>query len=176
MDLTHGCPTVEQSAPGSFWQVLEQPSPLTVLPSSQVSLPVRILSPHNGVQRLPGTRHSHPASMVLQSAEQPSPLTVLPSSQVSSADRVALPQVGGMVGQAPLTARHRPPEQQPSAQASPVQQMSPSPPHLAHNVSLPLAMQAVPAWHRSVVPPAAQQDSPVCPQEAHAPFLQASPS
>jgi hypothetical protein len=46
-----------QLAPGSIWQVLEQPSPLTAFPSSQVSLPVSLLSPQIGVQGIPGTRH-----------------------------------------------------------------------------------------------------------------------
>jgi hypothetical protein len=72
--------------------VLEQPSPLTVLPSSHVSVPVSTPSPHSGEHGLPGTRHSQPASTVWQSAEQPSPLTVFPSSQVSSDVKTPFPQ------------------------------------------------------------------------------------
>ena len=89
-------PGVGQSAPGSTWQVTEQPSPLRVLPSSHASLPSSLLSPQIGVQGFPGTRHCHPGSMVWQSAEQPStvPLgepTVFPSSQVSSEVSTLLP-------------------------------------------------------------------------------------
>jgi hypothetical protein len=40
--------------------------------------------------------------------------------------------------------KHLPPEQQPSPQALPAQQMSPSVPHLAHTPSLPLEVHAVP--------------------------------
>ena len=80
-----------QVEPGSTWHVLEQPSPLTVFPSSQVSLPVSLLSPQIGEQGLPGTRHSQPGSILWQSAEQPSPLTVFPSSQVSSMVSILLP-------------------------------------------------------------------------------------
>jgi len=81
--LVQAWPAVGQVAPGSSWQVLEQPSPLVVLPSSQVSLPTMIVpSPHFGEHRFPGTRHSKPLS-TLQVLEQPSPLVVLPSSQVS---------------------------------------------------------------------------------------------
>ena len=73
-------------------QVLEQPSPLVVLPSSHCSVPTICPSPHFGTQGLPGMRHCQPGSMVLQSPEQPSPLTVLPSSQASWLDNFPSPQ------------------------------------------------------------------------------------
>ena len=91
--ILHFCPAVGQSAPGSIWQVLEQPSPLALLPSSHCS-PLRILpSPHLAMQALPTTRHWYPVSTVLQSAEQPSPLAVLPSSHCSLPSRTPLPHV-----------------------------------------------------------------------------------
>lgn len=63
--------------------VSEQPSPLTALPSSQVSVPATTLSPHVVVHTIGGpTSHVYPAS-IMHVAEQPSPLTVPPSSQVS---------------------------------------------------------------------------------------------
>ena len=76
-------PVPEQVAPGSIWQLLEQPSPLTVLPSSQASLPLRTLSPQIGTQGLPGTGQRQPASTAEQLAAQPSPDPVLLSSQAS---------------------------------------------------------------------------------------------
>src|SRR5580698_1886300 len=44
-----------QLAPGSTWQVDEQPSPLTSLPSSHFSVPVTMPSPQRGMHGLPGT-------------------------------------------------------------------------------------------------------------------------
>src|SRR3569623_1323162 len=86
---------LSQLAPGSMRQVLEQPSPLSVLPSSQDSVPVRMPSPQSGVHRLPGTRQIQPFSTIWQSAEQPSPPLVLPSSQLSLSVRLPSPQRGG---------------------------------------------------------------------------------
>ena len=174
LDFLHALPRSGHSAPGSIWQVLEQPSPLAELPSSQVSPPRRRPSPQRGVQRLPGTRHSHPASTARQSAEQPSPLDVLPSSQTSSADSAPFPQPGEP-WQAPLMARHKPPEQQPLAQVSPAQQTSPSPPQRAQTVAAPLVVQAVPAWQLGLPVPVAQQLSPACPQAPQMLPLHANP-
>src|SRR3569623_3249251 len=89
---------LSQVAPGSIKQVLEQPSLLSVLPSSQDSVPVRIPSPHSGVHRFPGTRQIHPFSTVWQSDAQPSPPAELPSSQLSLSDRLPSPQRGGSQG------------------------------------------------------------------------------
>jgi hypothetical protein len=79
--------------PISSLHVAEQPSPLTVLPSSHISPVVITPSPQAGLQGLPGTRHCHPDSTVLQLSEQPSPLTVLPSSQTSSEVRMPFPHL-----------------------------------------------------------------------------------
>ena len=68
---------------GSTWQVLEQPSPLLVLLSSQVSLPLMTPSPQIGTHGFPATGQRQPASTVEQSAAQPSPDAVLLSSQAS---------------------------------------------------------------------------------------------
>src|SRR4051812_25091812 len=84
----------EQAAPGSFRHKLEQPSPSFAFPSSQVSVPLILPSPHLGTQRLPGTWHSNPPS-VLHSDEQPSLLSLLPSSQLSLAARTPSPHTGG---------------------------------------------------------------------------------
>src|SRR4029077_4696761 len=85
-------PFFGQAAPGSTWQVDEQPSPSVMLPSSHCSIPLIMLSPQAGTQGRPGTRHSKPPSTVLQSFEQPSPLAVLPSSHASVAPRMPSPQ------------------------------------------------------------------------------------
>src|SRR4051794_38228633 len=58
MDLTQGALTGSQVKPGSTKQVLEQPSPLSALPSSHFSVPVRVPSPHRGTHARPGTRHT----------------------------------------------------------------------------------------------------------------------
>ena len=47
-----------QLAPGSIWQVGEQPSSLTMFPSSHCSIPMIMPSPQAGTQRRAGTRHS----------------------------------------------------------------------------------------------------------------------
>ena len=65
-----------------------------VLPSSQVSLPLRMLSPQMGEHQVPIIGQCQPTSMVRQSDEQPSPETVLPSSQVSSEVKLPFPQTG----------------------------------------------------------------------------------
>src|SRR5512133_787069 len=68
---------------GSFWQSEKQPSNGIVLPSSQLSAPSILPSPHVvGVQVLGVPSHLYPISY-LQLGEQPSPAFVLPSSQSS---------------------------------------------------------------------------------------------
>ena len=54
MATVHMLGVPEQDAPGSSWQVAEQPSPLLVLPSSHFSLPVILPSPHNGTHGAAG--------------------------------------------------------------------------------------------------------------------------
>src|SRR5206468_2974237 len=61
---------------GSHWQVDEQPSPDTVLPSSHCSPASTTPLPHSG---------GGGGVSIVQSAEQPSPSTVLPSSHCSPA-------------------------------------------------------------------------------------------
>jgi hypothetical protein len=68
-----------QLAPGSIWQVDEQPSPLTSLPSSHCLPNSTFPSPQVGVQGFPATRQLQPGSS-LQVEEQPSPPFVFPSS------------------------------------------------------------------------------------------------
>ena len=53
-------PSPQSYGVGSMRQMAEQPSPPTVLPSSQVSGPTIMLSPQIGAQRLPGTRQRQP--------------------------------------------------------------------------------------------------------------------
>src|SRR6187549_167819 len=81
--------------PDSTRHVLEQPSPLVVLPSSQPSVAdgdcTILPSPQSGTHFLPGTRHCQPGSTVWQFALQPSPSAVLPSSHVSADDKEPLP-------------------------------------------------------------------------------------
>jgi hypothetical protein len=84
----HRFPGTRHSKPLSTLQVLEQPSPLVVLPSSQVSLPSSTPSPHlttGQVQAFPGVEQMQPVSS-WQVLEQPSLLTVLPSSQDSPSE------------------------------------------------------------------------------------------
>src|SRR5690606_21441389 len=81
-----------QDQPGSVRHVLEQPSPLTALPSSQFSVAVITPSPQSGTHFLPGTRHCQPGSTAVQSAAQPSPPTVFPSSQASALASTPSPQ------------------------------------------------------------------------------------
>jgi hypothetical protein len=54
--------------------------------------------------------------------------------------------------------------------------MSPSVPHLAHKPSLPLLVQAVPAWQAAAAVPAGQQIWPKPPHGVHVPSLQSKPS
>jgi hypothetical protein len=82
-----GCP--EQALRGSTWQVAEQPSPLTRLLSSQVSLPRMSPSPQIGL--VPEEVTTQPSSR-LHRDEHPSPLLGLPSSHSSSGVRVPSPQ------------------------------------------------------------------------------------
>jgi hypothetical protein len=68
---------VLQVQPGSTRQVDEQPSPLMVSPSSQVSAPARRPSPHTGLHVDGVPVQVQPVS-IRQVDEQPSPLPVLP--------------------------------------------------------------------------------------------------
>jgi hypothetical protein len=71
--------------PHSTKQLDEHPSPLSVLPSSHVSVPTTLLSPHTGVNVLlshTGKVEVQPGS-ISQALLHPSFGTVLPSSQAS---------------------------------------------------------------------------------------------
>jgi hypothetical protein len=74
----------KQVHPNSTVQELLQPSPFKVLPSSQPSLPIFLLSPQIGVQESETEEvppdQVHPVSLV-QLLLHPSPETELPSSQ-----------------------------------------------------------------------------------------------
>ena len=72
--------------------MLEQPSPLVLLPSSQVSAPLRTLSPQIGTHGLPATGQRQPVSTTKQLLEQPSPEPVLLSSQASVGASTPSPQ------------------------------------------------------------------------------------
>lgn len=72
----------------------EQPSLLTILPSSHVSDPSLTESPQIGLQDpTPYPEHVQPVSTV-QVEEHPSPETVLPSSQVSGEIFKLSPHIG----------------------------------------------------------------------------------
>mmetsp|Transcript_28448 Transcript_28448/g.69676 ORF Transcript_28448/g.69676 Transcript_28448/m.69676 type:complete len:283 (-) Transcript_28448:302-1150(-) len=74
------------SHPSSTKHCAEHPSPPSVLPSSQNSLPTTTPSPHSashGCCSPRGPSHLKPGSMV-QSREHPSPFSVLPSSHCSN--------------------------------------------------------------------------------------------
>ena len=92
-----------QRKPASTAQLMPQPSPATVLPSSQPSPPheISLPSPHTAAHvSSPPTpelsalcvvlRHAKPDS-TWQSESQPSPPTVLLSSQASAVERTPLP-------------------------------------------------------------------------------------
>src|SRR4051794_23809073 len=89
---TLGCPphvhptSCRQSTP-------EQPSPLSVWPSSQVSAPRMKPSPQIGLQVLGVPTQLKPAS-TWHVNEQPSPLVALPSSQASGPRSRPSPQIG----------------------------------------------------------------------------------
>src|SRR3954463_4306801 len=72
------------------WQFAEQPSPLTLLPSSQFSLALLEPSPHCS-QGWPGNGHDQPPPCSLQAEVQPSPSTLLPSSHCSLLSLAPLP-------------------------------------------------------------------------------------
>jgi hypothetical protein len=97
-----------QVKPHSTEQLDEHPSPLSVSPSSHISVPTALLSPHTGVNVLlphPGKMGVHPSSFV-QTLLHPSPLTLLPSSQGSSDASPPSPQddehESGAVGLPPV--------------------------------------------------------------------------
>src|SRR2546426_416398 len=94
---------------GSSWQLAEQPSPDTVLPSSHCSPASTTPSPQRGSRWQvaeqpspetvlpsshcsPGSRMWLPHTSSRQLGEQPSPATVLPSSHCSPASSTPLPQ------------------------------------------------------------------------------------
>jgi hypothetical protein len=82
-----------QLQPGSTRQVDEQPSPLFVLLSSHCFPSSTMPFPQMGMHGFPGTGHSQPGSMLMQSPAHPSPLTVLPSSQTLFDVRIPFPHV-----------------------------------------------------------------------------------
>src|SRR5690625_7519171 len=71
-------PWLSQVQPGSTRQVCEQPSPLTLFPSSHCSSPATIPSPQCSAKHCAALQ-SQPSSS-LQLLEHPSPLPLLPSS------------------------------------------------------------------------------------------------
>src|SRR5689334_12575967 len=97
------------SATVSVWQLAEQPSPLCVLPSSQVSPVSTLWLPHCG-----------PPGSVWQVEEQPSPSSVLPSSHCSPVSTLWLPHTGppGSVWQ--VEEQPSPSSVLPSSHCSPV--------------------------------------------------------
>ena len=107
-------PQLETQAPlpvqlGSVWQSAEQPSKGTVLPSSQLSAPSIISSPHLvGVQALGLPLHLKPSS-TLQVAEQPSPAVgvavVAELGQHQHAVATARDAVTGLTGRTARIAR-----------------------------------------------------------------------
>src|SRR3954468_9517802 len=78
-------------------QLALQPSPSSVLPSSQVSWPDTRPSPHRIVDThaLFGAGHKKSCSTLLQSPEQPSPPSSLPSSHASPVCTLPSPQPAG---------------------------------------------------------------------------------
>src|SRR5436853_95918 len=78
---------------GSITQVAEQPSPLSLLPSSHSSSGSSVPSPQGGSS--------------MQGAAQPSPQTVLPSSHSSPAPSAWLPPGGLTSRQAALSTKLR---------------------------------------------------------------------
>src|SRR5690625_7629310 len=71
---TQGLPGVGHDQPSSMAQVLEQPSPSSVLPSSQVSPGLTMPSPQTiSKHGLPASTQSQPSS-IWQVSEHPSPL------------------------------------------------------------------------------------------------------
>src|SRR5688572_8886992 len=109
--------------------MLEQPSPLFMLPSSQYSPKLSRASPQRSIasiMHMPPTPDAvgqdHPGSTRLQSAAQPSPPMVLPSSQASSpitcrsphtmVERQAIPGIGQVKNG---SSRHIPEQPSPGA-------------------------------------------------------------
>src|SRR5262245_52184822 len=75
---SHCSPGSRCPLPQGIWHVEEQPSPFAVLPSSHCS---------------PGSTMPLPQPVNLQLLSQPSPLTLLPSSHCSPGSMCPLPQV-----------------------------------------------------------------------------------
>jgi hypothetical protein len=93
-----GLPAVGHAHPASTVQVLEQPSPEELLPSSQPSVGVRIPLPQISCTQAEGlSPEQNQVASTLQSAEQPSPPVVLPSSHCSELEfTVPSPQTGNL--------------------------------------------------------------------------------
>src|SRR4029079_9087086 len=87
-------PSPHGSGRGSSTQIPLQPSPGSVLLSSQLSGETTRPSPQIGAQRRPNTGQCQPGS-IAQSWEQPSPPTALPSSHASRVSSRPLPQNTG---------------------------------------------------------------------------------
>src|SRR3954469_14428195 len=91
----HGPPLAGQTAFGITVHVLLQPCRLSTLPSSQVSVPARMLSPHClATHGMFCAVHFQPLSS-WQLLEQPSPPFGLPSSHTSPVSMTPLPHCGG---------------------------------------------------------------------------------
>ena len=90
-------------------QLLEQPSLLAVLSSSQISVPLTMPSPQTTVEtqvlRAPAAPVQLKLASVLHCAEQPSPVVVLPSSHCSVPSRRASPQTTVRVQSEPGVAQ-----------------------------------------------------------------------
>src|SRR5579863_4888251 len=106
--------TSVQTKPGSILQSEEQPSPLTVLPSSHCF----VVSPGNS-SPLPHTVVHAPGPVGhlgsrRQKGEQPSPVTSLPSSHCSEPSTILSPQVVVVQVVGPLQVSAAPPSAPPS--------------------------------------------------------------
>src|SRR5690606_14119947 len=123
---TQRIPGKSQAQPSSIEQLSLQPSPEELSPSSQVSSPVILLSPHSTVltQGSPGVGQTTLSSSS-QLAVQPSPDSPLPSSHVSPATLMRpSPQAGSGGGSSvpshsPAASSHSLPEPAPSPPAPP---------------------------------------------------------
>src|SRR5438128_1340196 len=107
---THGWPAVGQVQPDSTPQNAEQPSPETVLPSSQASPRSTMPLPHtsSGTQGAPVRGQAHPDSTALQSPAQPSPLAEPPSSHASPLSIRPLPHTPSGTHAAPALGHAQP--------------------------------------------------------------------
>jgi hypothetical protein len=108
---THATPACEQSQPSSSVHPSEQPSAGVALPSSHVSVPIRLPSPHftRLTQGKPGSRQPWSRSTAEQSAAQPSPELAFASSHASSRPGSILPLPHPTAQSSPLHAPDAPP-------------------------------------------------------------------